>query len=268
MTICGKARAVLFAAVVSTAGSRARAQTESPPSPASEPEPPPPSDSGASPEPPPPAPPPQTMPPPAPLAPAPSLPEESAVIAAPAPAPIWRPRLSAAVGMGSTFDSVGFSDGGVHAIPAFVTVLGVGDGRLGLDLGAFASEAAGRHPRDAPVDRLAVDLFGVIRPAARYHADDSRYQMRILHALAAEFGLGFERDGRSAISGTRFVVHTGARADLPLAPIGEPTQLNLRIAVRRALGLYTPRLSGAQGSTVTQVGDSAAELYAAIVVVF
>jgi hypothetical protein len=171
--------------------------------------------------------------------------------------------------MGGTFDSVGFTDGNVHLIPAFFTVLGIGDGlMLGFDLGAFTSEASGRHPSDAPVDRLAVDAFGVFRPAARYRADDKSYEMRVLHALAAELGLGFERDGRASHSGTRFVLRTGARVDLPLSPAGEPSEVRLRIAVRRALGLYTPKVLNLMTGTEADVGDSAAELYAALVVVF
>jgi hypothetical protein len=92
--------------------------------------------------------------------------------------------------------------------------------------------------------------------------------MRLLHALAAELGLGFERDGRSAISGTRFLVHLGARADLPLSPASEPTEVRLRLAVRRGIGLYTPELSSRSMPDAIQVGDSAAELYLALVVVF
>jgi len=212
-------------------------------------------------------------PPPAPeepLAPPPfGPPEETPVVAVAGHAPIARPRLSAAVGMGATFDSAGQADG-THTIPAFFGVLGIGDGLLlGFDLGAFASQASGRSgPTQAPVDRVALDGFGVLRPVARYRPDDQSFQMRVLHALAAELGLGFERDGRSAISGTRFTVHTGARVDLPLSPAGEPTDLRLRFAVRRDIGLYTPRLRSTTSAEVTSVGDSAAELYAALVVVF
>jgi len=182
--------------------------------------------------------------------------------------PVRRPRLSAAVGMGGSFDAVGFDDHDVRAIPTFVSVLGIGDGAYGFDLGAYATEAAGRHGNQNPIDRLAVDAFGVIRPGAWFRPDDARYQLRVLRGLAAELGLGFERDGRSAVSGTRFVVHVGARADFPLTPAREPTELRLRLAVRRGIGLYTPKLYGSTAADVTSVGDSAAELYAALVVVF
>ncbi len=244
---------------------------ETPP-PAAGPEAPPPGPpdaAGAWPAPPPEAPPPAGWPP-APSAPetAPWQPEETAVLELPTREPVRRPRLSAAVGMGGSFDAVGFNDGNVRAIPTFVSVLGIGDGPFGFDLGAYASEAAGRHGNQNPVDRLALDAFGVIRPGAWYRPADVSYPLRLLRGLAAELGLGFERDGRSAKSGTRFVIHAGARADFPLSPAGEPTELRLRLAVRRGIGLYTPTIYGSTVSDVTSVSDSAAELYAALVVVF
>ena len=208
---------------------------------------------------------PPAEPPPAPL---PGGPEETAVVEVSMPEPVRRPRLSAAVGMGASFDAVGFSDGNTRAIPSFFTVLGIGDGPYGFDIGAFASEASGRHGNQTPVDRLALDAFGVIRPGAWVRPDDTSYGMRVLRGLGAELGLGFERDGRSAVSGTRFLLHTGLRADLPLSPPSEPTELRLRIATRRGIGLYTPKLYGSIVSDVTNVDDSALELYGALVVVF
>jgi hypothetical protein len=190
------------------------------------------------------------------------------ILEAPAREPVSRPRLSAAVGMGLSYDSVGFSKGGTHAIPSFFTVLGIGDGVAGFDLGVFASSASREDRTQLPVDRLAVDGFGVFRPGTWVNPDDRSFEMRLLHALAAELGLGFERDGRSPISGTRFLVHLGARAEVPLSPAGEPTDLRLRLAVRRGVGLYTPKLSGKTMPDVLEVGDSAAEIYAALVAVF
>lgn len=103
---------------------------------------------------PPPGPPSALPPAPEPPPPAPSWggPEETVVVEAPVPEPVRRPRLSAAVGMGASFDAVGFSDGNTRAIPSFFTVLGIGDGSYGFDIGAFASEAAGRHGNQSPVD--------------------------------------------------------------------------------------------------------------------
>jgi len=291
MTIRGIACAALLAVVASPSRARAWGPTTpvgTPPATEAEaPEQPQPPDGAATPPAPPVppeapaavAPPPET-PPPAALPPPPSPPPPPlgepilagappVVTTEPASAPVSRPRLSAAVGFGGTLDSVGFKDGNTHLIPAFFTVLGIGDGLLfGVDLGAFASQAAGRHLNDTPVDRLGLDAFGVLRPGALYLPDDHSYQMRVLHAMALELGLGLERDGRSAISGTRFLLHTGARVDLPLSPASEPTDLRLRLAVRRGFGLYTPELYNAQAGTAMGVGDSAAELYAALVTVF
>jgi hypothetical protein len=171
------------------------------------------------------------------------------------------------VGFGATRDPVGFRDGG-HFIPAFFGVGGVGDGLVGFDLGAFSSAASGRFPTtDSPVDRLALDAFGVFRPAVGLHSADQRYRMRVLRTLGVELGLGFERDGQVVISGSRWVIHTGARIELPLTS-GQSGELRLRLALRRAFGLYTPELSTPSGSNGTiSVGDST-ELYVALAVVF
>jgi hypothetical protein len=199
-------------------------------------------------------------------------PPPETVAEAPLPEPRPRPRFSLAVGMGATIDSTGFTDGS-HLMPAFFGVGGFGDGLAGFDLGAFSSSASGRftsaaESHDAPVDRLALDAFGVIRPAARVHRDDRRYRYRVLHTLAAELGLGLERDGRTMVSGSRWEVHTGARVEFPLTRASAPSELRLRLAVRRAFGLYTPEVAVASSSTaVTSVGDST-ELYAALAVVF
>jgi hypothetical protein len=178
-----------------------------------------------------------------------------------------RPRLSLAVGMGATRDPTGFPDGG-HFIPAFFGVGGFGDGLVGVDLGAFSSAASGRFPNtDSPVDRLALDAFGVFRPAARLSPADQRYRMRVLRTLGLELGLGFERDGQVVVSGSRWVIHTGARIEFPLTS-GQASELRLRLAVRRAFGLYTPELStGSASNSTISVGDST-ELYGALAVVF
>ena len=92
--------------------------------------------------------------------------------------------------------------------------------------------------------------------------------MRVLHTLAAEVGVGYERDGRTSGAGSRFQIHTGARIELPLTPAGRPSELRLRLGFRRAIGLYTPQVSGGTGTNpITSVGDSN-ELYTALAVVF
>jgi hypothetical protein len=190
-----------------------------------------------------------------------------AVDVAPVEAPLpWRPRLSLAAGMGATFDATGFA-GGTHTIPAFFAVGGFGDGLAGFDLGSFASSASGRFHADNPVDRLGLDAFGVLRPAARTAPGDRRYGWRVLRTAAAEVGLGLERDGRMMGSGSRFTLHTGARVELPLTRAGEASELRLRLAVRRDVGLFTPKLYGATASDLTLVGDST-EVYAALAVIF
>ena len=179
----------------------------------------------------------------------------------------WRPRLSLAAGMGITFDATG-STGGTHTIPAFFAVGGFGDGLMGFDLGSFASSASGRFPAGTnPVDRLALDAFGVVRPAARLAPGNRRYGWRLLRTAAAEVGLGLEREGRVTGSGSRLALNTGARVELPLTRAGEASELRLRLAVRRDVGLFTPKLYGATASDVTLVGDSS-ELYAALAVIF
>jgi hypothetical protein len=181
---------------------------------------------------------------------------------------IGRPRFSAAIGMGASFDSVGIADGH-DAVPTFVGVLGMGDGLLGLNLGAYATSATrAQRQKDSPVDRLAVDLFGVLRPAARYQRDDHSFGMRVLHSLAAELGPGLERAGRSNISGTRFLVHVGATVDLPISTEYEATEVRVRLGVRKNIGLYTPKLYGATASDVTDIRDTALDVYAALAVVF
>jgi hypothetical protein len=178
-----------------------------------------------------------------------------------------RPRLSLAVGVGTSFDGAGFADG-THPVPAFFAEGGIGDGLGGFDLGVFASSAYGRFTGqgETPIDRLALDAYGVLRPAARLKRDDQRYRMRVLHTLAVELGLGLERDGTTLGSGTRFEIHTGARVELPLAPPGQASELRLRLGFRRAFGLYTPQVLAAT-ATLVSVGDSS-ELYAALAVVF
>ncbi len=91
--------------------------------------------------------------------------------------------------------------------------------------------------------------------------------MRVLHTLAAEVGLGYERDGRTSGAGSRFQVHTGARIELPLTPAGRPSELRLRLGLSSRDRPLHPR-PGRRGRTrLTSVGDSN-ELYAALAVVF
>jgi hypothetical protein len=195
-------------------------------------------------------------------------PEPVGVVEEPLRPSFPRPRLEAAVGIGTTFDAAGFADGNTRAIPAFFTMLGIGDGLWGFELRAFASQAAGRFRGENPIDRLALDASGVARVGMLVSPDNQRYGTRVLRTVGVELGLSFEREGRSMMGGNRFAICTGARVELPLTPAREPSEVRLRLAVRRAFGLYTPTLYGATASDVTAVDDSDLEIYGALVVLF
>jgi hypothetical protein len=197
-----------------------------------------------------------------------TTPEPPGVVETPIRPSFPRPLMSAAVGMGATFDSAGFSDGNTRTIPAFFTSLGIGDGLGGFELRAFASQAAGRFGGESPIDRLALDASGVLRFGMLLAPDNQRYATRVLRTVGVELGLSFEREGRSMVAGTRFALCTGARVELPLTPVREPSELRVRLAVRRAFGLYTPTLHGTTGADVTAVHDSALEVYTALVLLF
>lgn len=178
-----------------------------------------------------------------------------------APARPPRPRLNVAVGAGFSWDGSGFSPSRTERIPAMFATGGVGDDWLvGVELSVFASTAAGRFraSSDAPVDRLALSLVGVVRPLAwKIAADDTRYAARFLRMFGLEVGPGLERDSATTRSGSRFGVHTGLRFEIPIGRPG-PTELRLRLAARYMIGLYKPTVA------MTEVGDSF-ESFAAIV---
>lgn len=181
---------------------------------------------------------------------------------------VLRPRFVAAIGMGVSFDSAGNGDAGAQPTPAFYGTGGIGDGLGGFEFLGYASSGAGRSRVHDPIDRLGLDLYGVLRPAARNAPEDDRYQYRVLRTLGAELGLGLERAGRTTSAGTRFVVHTGVRVELPITPRGGGGELRIRLGVRRDVGLYKPRIYGATAADVTYVSDTFAEIYTALVLVF
>ncbi|HSZ84190.1 MAG TPA: hypothetical protein VLA14_18020 [Polyangia bacterium] len=178
-----------------------------------------------------------------------------------------RPRLIAAIGMGTSIDRTGFV-GNTETVPAFFATGGVGaDWPVGVELAAFATEASGRFAGPAtPIDRLALAAIGVVRPAAwTLAADDRAYASRLLRAAAVEVGLALERDGTTVRAGSRYGLHLGARVDVPLGPAGATSELRLRLAVRHMEGFYTPRIT--INDADVPIGNST-ELYAAIVTVF
>jgi len=171
-----------------------------------------------------------------------------------------RPRLSAAIGMGMSLDATGLSE--TKTIPAFFATGGVGvDWPVGFELQAFATAAQGRFD-GTPMDRLALDAFGVLRPFAwKVSAADPRYRARLVRATGLELGLALERDGTTINAGSRYGLHTGVRFEIPLGLPGYASELRLRLAVRRMQGFSTPHVQG------VDVGNST-EVYAALVSVF
>jgi hypothetical protein len=189
--------------------------------------------------------------------------------AAPSPTPFYveaparpaRPRLNAAVGAGFTWDGSGFPDGRIERVPAMFATGGFGDDwHVGGELSVFASTAVGRFrgASEAPVDRLAISVVGVLRPLSwKLAADDTRYAARLLRQIGVEAGPGVERDSTTQKAGSRWGLHTGLRLELPLGRPG-PTELRIRLAARYMIGFYTPRVA------MTDVGNSF-ESFAALV---
>jgi hypothetical protein len=204
---------------------------------------------------------PQPAPPPSAPAPLPSPPTlEAPQPFGPPPPP--RPRMILAIGRGISWESAGLAR--TTTVPAFFAVGGVGaDWRIGVELAAFASSATGRFKApDAPIDRLALSVIGVLRPLAwPFAADDARYGARVLRTVGLELGPGIERDASAMRAGSRFGIHTGARVELPIGYAGAPSEVRLRLAVRYMYGLYTPRVG-------TVDVDDGVELYGALVTVF
>jgi hypothetical protein len=187
-----------------------------------------------------------------------------AAAASPTPAVPPRPRMNIAIGVGQSFDATGFSPARTERVPAMFATGGLGaDWPVGAELAVFASSAVGRYRgSDAPIDRLALDAVGVVRPLAwKVSLEDRRYRARLVRAAAIELGLGLERDGTTLRAGSRFGLHLGARLEVPLGPAGARSELRLRLGARRMQGLYTPRVG------TVDVGDSV-EIYAALVTIF
>jgi hypothetical protein len=179
--------------------------------------------------------------------------------APPAAPTVARPWLAMSIGMGVTADSTGF-DHCCKSIPAFVAMGDIGDGRLGFEAAAFASQATGRlygDPVNMPVDRLSLDALLVARPLARDRLEQA-YGWRVARTIAVELGPGVERDGRGPMGGSRAGVHLGMHLEIPLGATPRPDELRLRLGVRRFLGIYTPQLG------MTSVDDTLIDVYAAL----
>jgi hypothetical protein len=168
-----------------------------------------------------------------------------------------RPSFSAAVGAGMSRDGQGRR-------PAFFATGGVGADRLvGLELGALSTAVSGVSAGQAPsVDRLGLDAYAVVHPfVLTLRPESSHLKALVARALGVELGLGLERDSLSTRSGSRWGLHTGVRLEVPVPLPGGASDLFVRLAVRRLVGLYTPELD------TTDVHDSR-ELLAAVASVF
>lgn len=200
---------------------------------------------------------------PSPVASAPATPTARTTVEELEPSARARPRLSAAVGMGASFESAGLSPARTALVPAFFATGGMGvDWPVGVEASVFSSSSSGRFKSpDTPVDRLALGLIGVVRPCVWTCAPGDRYLTRVARAFGVELGLGVERDATTTKAGSRVAFQAGARVELPLFPTPATKELRVRLAARRMQGFYTPRVG------TIDVGDSF-EVYAALVSVF
>lgn len=172
---------------------------------------------------------------------------------------VENPTRSVAVGMGVTDDPVGLKS--ARVIPSFFATGGFGGGTTGFELTFFGSAAFGRYPSEHPVARTALGGVFVFRPLASQLAGD-HLSARILRTIGGEGGIGVERDHQLIGTGSRFEVLLGARVEFPIAAANDTIELRLRVAVRRAFGLYRPVVG------TTSVGDTYFEAYSALVTMF
>jgi hypothetical protein len=182
-----------------------------------------------------------------------------------------RPRIEVAAGMGASFDDAGLVSG-LAAVPAFFVMGGFGDGMIGFDLGLFTNSATGRfRTPNVPVDRLALDGMFVLRPGADRsfaRAADwaGAYGARIVRAAAVDLGVGYERASRVTSgpqSVDRFGFRIGAHLDVPLTPANATSELRLRLAVRRFVGMSHVTFPNGDPAP-----DTRAEVFAALAAVF
>jgi hypothetical protein len=179
-----------------------------------------------------------------------------------------RPRMEVAVGVGASLDDGGFDQAKGAAVPSFFVMGGFGSGTLGVDLGVFASSAAGRYhePSVMPVDRLGLEGILVVRPLADHWPTDWRYGMRVLRLTAIDVGLGVERASRFVrVPETVYRIGSliGLHFDLPLTPLAASRELRLRLAVRRFYG--ASQVTFPDGEPVI---NTRGEIFAALAAVF
>lgn len=189
-----------------------------------------------------------------------------------------RPRFSFAIGVGTSFDHSGTSDGRTVTIPAFLVALGAGDGALGFEASLMSTQASGRYRQvhngknDIGVDRAAVDLLLALRPALvlgyrlRAAGPTSEaapglapvsYMRRIWHSFTLDVGGTAERVAPGSDSAYRLGYAFGAHLDIPLTPASLPTSLAIRLGARRVLA---PKVD----FTSTEVTDTRLDVFASV----
>ena len=197
-----------------------------------------------------------------------------------APTTPTRPRLTCAIGVGTSLDHSGTSDGRTVPIPAFEFSVGAGDGAFGFEANLMSTQASGRYRKvtngvdDIGVDRAAVDLVLAVRPAwllARPPVRDGAvapsaagrsYLGRIWRSFTIDLGGVAERVAPGVQAAYRFGGLVAGHLDiLPLTPADQPSALAVRIGARRVLA---PR----KLVSTTETADTTLDAFVGLAAVF
>jgi hypothetical protein len=202
-------------------------------------------------------------------------------VAAPGTTTPTRPRLTCAIGVGTSLDHSGTSDGRTVPIPAFEFSVGAGDGAFGFEANLMSTQASGRYRKvtngvdDIGVDRAAVDLLLAVRPAwllarppvrdgavAPSSAAGRSYLGRIWRSFTIDLGGVAERVAPGVQSAYRFGGLVAGHLDiLPLTPADQPSGLAVRIGARRVLA---PR----KLVSTTETADTTLDAFVGLAAVF
>jgi hypothetical protein len=187
-----------------------------------------------------------------------ALEAETAAAAAPGtggpPTTPMRPRLTCAIGVGTSLDHSGTSDGRTVPIPAFEFSVGAGGEAFGFEANLMSTQASGRYRKvtngvdDIGVDRAAVDLLLAVRPAwllgrppvrdgaVVLSATRRSYLGRVWRSFTIDLGGVAERVAPGVQSAYRFGGVVAGHLDiLPLTPADQPSAIAVRIGARRVL---------------------------------
>jgi len=184
--------------------------------------------------------------------------------------------MELAAGMGVSRDYEDLERNDLKNVPVFHVMGGFGAGILGVNFAFSSTQALGRSRSPFLVDRLAGEALLVFRPAAVVAPwrDSAHYLARVARAFSAAVGPAYEHVSASRPRGGRFGVRVGGHIDLPLSPAREPSELRLRVGVRRFLGFDRAVLTtGANdpcrpAQSCRRVGDTQLEVLGALAVVF